>query len=163
MDEGGQVTLAEGWIPTEESMIAFIESIQKHRPDLKRFNLSILVRRETEGYLPMFWADPSECKEIFQFDFIAPDHQQLDGNDVRVTSVQAGSQGVSEATDANDLDPVKSASRFEPKHNIAINHSFIQVLYRDMLENELARDLDDSDDFKDDLDVYDEYATDGES
>lgn len=113
VDEDGKVSLVDGWIPTEKSMLTFLERLLKDRPELKRFNLTITVRTA-----------PND--KLFGFGYNSNVTSKLDRSIASVTSRSA---------DGGACPPpaVETTAQSEPESKITVNPSVIRALYDKML------------------------------
>jgi hypothetical protein len=123
VDDDGNFSLADGWIPTEESMIAFITSIRKDRPNLKRFNFAISVN--CDRFLYRLGEDIDGYKRIFEFDYTAPDKLQSQGD-------EGDGPPDTIAPDLQNPPP-------EPEYRTIVDHSTIRALYLNMLHLERTK------------------------
>jgi hypothetical protein len=139
VDRRGQVTLTEGWIPTETSMIALFKIIRRDRPDLKRLNFAIFVR--CAGF-PIFDADPEVCKQLFEFDYNTPGDIKVDDSEAFTTSVSRSS-----SSDVDALGSVRPDLLSQPEHRYVVNHNAISALYQHMLYVQEESIFDSEDDF----------------
>jgi hypothetical protein len=123
VDDDGNFSLADGWIPTEESMISFITSIRKDRPNLKRFNFAISVY--CDRFLYRLGEDIDGYKRIFEFDYIAPDKPQSQDDNGHVP--------------AEIIASAPKNPRLEPEYRTTVDHSTIRALYLNMLHLERTK------------------------
>jgi hypothetical protein len=127
-DEG--VTLAEGWIPTKDSMIAFLKHVLEDQSDLKRFNLAILAGGDaSDGNLEK-WA------QVFEFDFV--NHDTSTPNDHQVANTSARPSVIGDAWDTALATNAGLPSGSEIK--TIIGHAAIRALFDNTPERmELSR------------------------
>jgi hypothetical protein len=130
VDARRQATLKNGWIPTEEKMMAFIDNIRKDRTALRRFNLAILIY--PDNHSTMFRSDLGECQQIFEFDYVSPDDPESSDDEVWYTPVESV-----EDLPVNDYETtqaqIQPRRQLNPEIRSVLNHDLIQALYDNML------------------------------
>lgn len=119
------VNLTEGWIPTEDSMIAFVESVLEYRPDLHRFKLAILAGGDVRYAIDEAW------RQVFRFDYVTDDVANLSrdrSDNSTVTSNDVNNVGNTSAA------PIQAGMQSEPEIKTIIGHTAIRALYDDAME-----------------------------
>jgi hypothetical protein len=123
--EDGQVTMTEGWIPTEDSMMAFMRSVLEDRPELRRFNLAILAGSDVHQTSDEKW------KQVFEFDYVTHGNDTLNrrlSDKHAARSYEIGKMGNIARTFVED------EVRPEPEVKTVIGHTAIRALHDDMLK-----------------------------